>query len=443
MDPLRKFLGFIKKEQLFHEEDRVLLAVSGGKDSVFMTQLFAYSNFHFAIAHCNFQLRGSASEEDAVFVKNLAMDLHVPFFSTKFETENEANNRQISIQMAARDLRYTWLEEIRSSNSYDYIAVAHHQTDSVETVLLNLVRGTGIAGLHGILPKRGNIVRPVLAFTGEEVADYIHSKHLSYREDQSNLETKYARNKVRLEVLPALRQINPALEETFSLSSKRFYSLEKFLNSQIENIRKTIFLEDQKDVYHIPIKLLRSDLVDSFVLFELFKPFSFSESVLEDLAQNLSQAMTGKLFYSSTHQLLIDRDKLILRKIRLEVDCELSIERFPMKFNWLGKRFNVYISADTSFSKEKKKVSIDEALVSLPIKVRPWEHGDYFVPLGLKGRKKVSDFLINQKVPLDEKSRIPLFVNANNDILWVAPFRIDERYKVSEKTKKVIIFEQL
>src|SRR5690554_2585669 len=196
MDPLRKFLCFIKNEQLFHEDDRVLLAVSGGKDSVFMTQLFAQSNFHFAIAHCNFQLRGSEADKDADFVKKLATDLEVSFYSTNFDTENVANDRQISIQMAARDLRYAWLEEIRASNSYDYIAVAHHQTDSVETVLLNLVRGTGIAGMHGILPKRGNIVRPVLAFTGEEVADYIHSKPIFYREDHSNLETKYARNKI-------------------------------------------------------------------------------------------------------------------------------------------------------------------------------------------------------------------------------------------------------
>lgn len=443
MDPLRKFLHFIKNEQLFHAEDRVLLAVSGGKDSIFMTRLFAESNFQFAIAHCNFQLRGSESDGDADFVKKLATSLNVPFFSVNFETEAVANNMQISIQMAARDLRYVWLEEIRLANSYDYIAVAHHQTDSVETILLNLARGTGIAGLHGILPKRGHVIRPLLAFTAEEVVGYIHSNAILYREDRSNLETKYARNKIRLEVLPTLRHINPALEATLSLSSRRFHSLEKFLDLQIENIRKSIFLEHQADVYHIPIGLLHSNLLDSFVLFELFKPFSFSESVLNDLIVSLSQLNTGRLFYSSTHQLLINRDKLILRKIQLGADREFYIEGLPMEFTWGGERFNVYCSTDTTFSKGEKKVRIDEALVSFPIKVRSWEHGDYFVPLGLKGKKKVSDFLIDQKVPLDEKDKVPLFVNSNNDILWVAPFRIDERYKISGKTKKVIIFEQL
>ena len=443
MDPLRKFLCFIEDEQLFHGKDRVLLAVSGGKDSVFMTRLFAESKIHFAIAHCNFQLRGPESDRDADFVKELATSFNVPFYSINFETEAVATRNQISVQMAARDLRYAWLEETRVAHSYHYIAVAHHQTDSVETILLNMTRGTGIAGLHGILPKRGRIVRPLLAFTGKEVEDYIYSNSILYREDRSNLETKYARNKVRLEVLPALRHINPALESTFSLSSKRFHALENFLDLQIEIIRKSIFIEDQEGVYHIPIKHLLPNLLDSFVLFELFKPFSFSESVLSDLIDSLLQVNTGRIFYSENHQLLIDRDKLILRKIHVGEDDDFYIDALPAEFSWGGQRFQVYLSTDTNFSKDNREVRVDAALVSLPIRVRSWVHGDHFIPLGLHGRKKISDFLIDQKVPLDEKKKVPLFVNSNNDILWVAPFRIDERYKVSQKTKKVIIFEQL
>lgn len=443
MDSLRKFLCFIEDEQLFNEKDRVLLAVSGGKDSVFMTRLFAESKIQFGIAHCNFQLRGPESDRDADFVKELAASLNVPFFTISFETEDVATRKQISIQMAARDLRYAWLEETRMEHSYNYIAVAHHQTDSVETILLNMLRGTGIAGLHGILSKRGRIVRPLLAFTGKEVEDYIHSNSILYREDHSNLETKYARNKIRLEVLPALRHINPALESTFSLSSKRFHALEKFLDSQFESIRKSLFVKHQEGVYHIPIEELLSNFLDSFILFELFKPFSFSESVLSDLVSSLLQLNTGRLFYSESHQLLIDRDKLILREIQVGEDDDLHIDTLPMEFSWHGLHFNVSLSTDINFSKNDRKVRVDADLVSLPITVRSWEHGDYFIPLGLHGRKKISDFLIDQKVPLDEKKEVPLFVNSNHDILWVAPFRIDERYKVSDKTKKVIIFEQL
>lgn len=443
MDPLGAFLDFVKGEQLFNEEDRVLLAVSGGKDSVFMARLFAQSNFHFAIAHCNFQLRGPESNEDAAFVEDLANSMDVPFYSINFETERFAKSEKKSIQMAARELRYVWLEEIRKLHAYNFIAVAHHQTDSVETVLINLVRGTGIAGLHGILPKREHIVRPILAFTSEEVNQYIHRNSISYREDLSNKETKYARNKIRLKVLPILKQINPSLEATFTSSSRRFHSLEKFLDSQIEQIRESVFLKQSRNTFHIPTKLILPYLKDSFVLFELFNPFSFSETVLSDLSESLVKNSTGSFFYSNTHQLLIDRDKLILREIQSPLESKYYIQELPIEFAWREKRFKVSFSTDRTISKNLTVAKIDASKVVFPIEVRSWQQGDSFVPFGLKGTKKVSDFFINLKVSADEKDNVPLFVNSNNDILWIVPYRIDERYKISEKTKKVIIFEQI
>jgi tRNA(Ile)-lysidine synthase len=443
MDPLSTFLEFVKGEQLFNEKDRVLLAVSGGKDSVFMARLFAQSNFDFAIAHCNFQLRGYESDADADFVEDLANRMDVPFYSTVFETEKLAKSKKISIQMAARELRYAWLEEIRELNAYDYIAIAHHQTDSVETVLINLVRGTGIAGLHGILPKRDHIVRPIMAFTSEEVNQYVHTHSIAYREDRSNKETKYARNKIRLEVLPVLKQINPSLETTFASSSRRFHSLEKFIDSQIMQIRESIFLKQNQNIFHIPIELIRPYLKDPFVLFELFNPFSFSEAVLSDLTECLSKKSTGSIFYSSTHQLLIDRDKIILRETQTPLDFRFYIQELPAEFTWREKRFKVSLSVDTTISKNLTIAKVDASKVVFPIEIRSWQDGDSFIPFGLKGTKKISDFLINLKISADEKDNVPLFVNSNNDILWIAPYRIDERYKISEKTKKVIIFEQI
>lgn len=443
---LHTFLDYIRQQQLFNEGDRLLLAVSGGKDSVLMTQLFAQSNYRFGIAHCNFQLRGEEANQDAVFVEELAKSLKVPFFKTTFDTKGFAKQEKISIQMAARDLRYDWLEEIRVAEGYSYIAVAHHQTDSVETVLLNLVRGTGIAGLHGILPKREHIVRPLLAFTGEEVAQCIHEHDFPYREDRSNKEVKYARNKIRLEVLPALKVINPTLEKTFTLASKRFLALEKFLNRQIEDIRKGLFTEKEANVYYVSIALLKDFVEDSFVLYEIFKPFGFSETVLQSLMEGLADPKSGNLFYSETHQMLVNRDELIIRRIQDEREESILIHQLPMSFNWEGKSYSVFfkdISEGIENWLNAETVVLDAGKVTFPIKVRSWKDGDFFKPLGLGGKKKISDFLINQKISLDQKRRIPLFINTNQDILSVAVLRVDDRYKITTETKKVIIFEQL
>lgn len=443
MESFERFSNFIDEKQLFKKQDRILLAVSGGKDSVFMATLFSQSKFAYAIAHCNFQLRGEDANQDQVFVQQLAQELNVPYYDVRFDTEDYAKANQISIQMAARDLRYEWLEGMREIHAYDYIAVGHHETDSIETVLINMVRGTGISGLHGILPKRNKIVRPILAFTAAEVAAYIERNNISYREDRSNKETKYTRNKIRLKVLPVLKTINPDLEATLSLASRRFHSLELFLEKQINQIREAIFIERAPEVYEISIDELKENTTDPFVLFELFKPFLYSEAVLSDLSLHLNQESSGKLFYSKSHQLLIDRGNLILRKKSDQVEESIEIMHLPAEFTWNGVGYRVLESSDITLSNQIKQVKLDEDLVSFPIKVRSWKAGDIFMPLGLNGKKKVSDFLINQKVALDQKNKIPLFVNANNDILYVAPFRIDDRYKITSKTKKVIIFEQL
>lgn len=334
MEDLKKFLDFVLKEQLFTEKERVLLAVSGGKDSVFMVRMFAQSGFSFGIAHCNFQLRGDESNQDAVFVKSLAEALGVPFFNVNFDTVSIAKARRISIQMAARDLRYQWLEEVRMTQAFDYVAVAHHQTDSTETVLLNLVRGTGIAGLHGILGKRNRLIRPLLGFCGVEIAKHIQDNQVAYREDRSNKETKYARNKIRLDVLPVLKEINPGLDATFYKSSKRFLALEMFLNRQIEEIRKELFLEKDPGVFYSPLARLSRYAQDPFVLYEVFKPFHFSETVILDFMAGLNVPHSGSMFYSDSHQLLIDRGGVTIRAIQTNEVPSLFIEQLPMEFRW-------------------------------------------------------------------------------------------------------------
>lgn len=447
MDFLTNFSEFIQQHQLFNEEDRVLLAVSGGKDSVMMTRLFSKSPYRFAIAHCNFQLRGAQANEDALFVRDLALKLEVPYYESVFNTNSYAEKKKISIQMAARELRYDWLEKIRVEQDFQYIAVGHHQTDSVETVLINMVRGTGIAGLHGILSKRARIVRPLLAFTGDEVAHFMAQNAIPFCEDHTNLETKYARNKIRLEVLPALKEINPTLEKTFSKASTRFYALELFLNQQIKQLKEELFFEKENGVFHIDTNPLKVHIKNTFVLYELFKAFGFTEEVLRDLVQNLENPQTGSLFYSNSHQILIDRDTLILQGKSTNELSKLSISSIPMEFSWYDTNYR--ISYSTEIPKDFKecfrtnKIILNADAIQLPLEVRSWNEGDSFYPLGLGGRKKISDFLIDQKIPLNKKLEIPILVNGNQEIMAVSLRRIDEKYKITTETKKVIIFEQL
>lgn len=443
MLPLTQFLSFVKHQHLFNAEDKVLLAVSGGKDSVLMAHLFNAAKLNFGIAHCNFKLREEESNGDAKFTEELAKSLKVPFFSTCFNTTEFARESKLSIQMAARELRYNWFESLRKDHNFQYIALAHHQNDTVETILLNLVRGTGIAGLHGILPKRGNLIRPLLFLKRDEIDHLVDENQLVYCEDSSNSSAKYARNKIRLEVLPKLKELNPLLENTFEKNSQRFKELEDFLNMQTEALREKVFKNISDGEVQIALEDLKSLKPQKLLLYELFKPFNFSETVLEDLVQSWA-GQPGKKFESPTHRLLLDRKVLVLTEINNLLVEETIIAKGAKEFSWGKHRFTVITSenADLEISGSKNTAWFDEELLHFPLKLRHWNKGDYFVPFGMKGKKKLSDYFTSIKLPLTEKKKIPVLENGNGDILWVPGYRSDERYKVSKRSKKVIIFEQ-
>ncbi|MBC7913563.1 MAG: tRNA lysidine(34) synthetase TilS [Pyrinomonadaceae bacterium] len=442
MLPLRKFLSFIEQNQLFKPNEKVLLAVSGGKDSVLMAHLFNEAKFAFGIAHCNFGLRNAESEGDEQFTQALATTLGVPFFTRKFATDTFAKDHKVSIQMAARELRYEWFEELRQTFEYDYIALAHHQNDTVETVLLNLTRGTGIAGLHGILPKRGVLIRPLLFLNRQEIDQIISKDDLPYREDSSNSSTKYARNKIRHEVIPALKEINPFLEETFASNSQRFKDLEDFLDAQTLLLRAKLFVPAQSGDIHISIDDLKQLNPKSLLLYELFKPYTFSEAVLNDLSSSWHR-QSGKLFRSATHSLLVNRNMLILSKNIRQENPTILVNEDNESVTWADFIFKLNISDHTLETPPNVDTAyFDKALLHFPLKLRHWSAGDYFYPFGMKGKKKLSDFFTTHKIPLTDKDKIPVLENGNGDILWVAGYRSDERYKVSPQTKKVIIFEK-
>lgn len=441
MLPLENFKAYISQHALFTEKDRILLAVSGGKDSVLMTHLFKLSGFDFGIAHCNFNLRADESQRDEAFVKMLASTLDVPFYVTHFKTKEFAATHKVSTQMAARALRYQWFEEIRAGGHYDFIALAQHQDDAVETVLLNLTRGTGIAGLHGILPKREKLIRPLLFLSAAEIATLIHTNQIDYVEDSSNQTTNYARNKIRLNVIPHLREINPNLDETFRHNIQRFADTELVLQQAVAALRASLVKSKQGKLY-LPIQEVKALNPKHLLLFELLRPFDFSEAVIAELLEGLDK-QSGKAFFSATHRVLIDRQELIIEPV---ADQEKFIKNILIHSGeeevwFLEKQLLISSSADLNFTGDHNKAYVDAGKLIYPLVLRGRQQGDKFKPLGMDSFKKLSDFLIDEKVPVSDKEEIPVLVNGNGDIIWIAGWRQDNRYKLTENTRHVTIFE--
>ncbi len=442
MLPVSRFLSFINQHKLCKPSDKILVSVSGGRDSVVLAQLFNAAGFEFGIAHCNFGLRGYESDEDERFTQQLAAQLNAPFYSVRFDTEGYAKQHKLSIQMAARELRYDWFEQIRSEFDYRFIAIAHHASDTTETILLNLVRGTGIAGLHGILPKRDRLIRPLLFLSRPEISEIVEAERIAYREDSSNESSKYARNKIRLEVIPKLKELNAKLDDTFEANCKRFSQIEEFLNIQVAAIKAQIF-EKKENAIQIALPALKKLRPLQLILFELFKPYGFAENVLDDLVHAWN-GQPGKQFESDSHLIVLDRDRLLLtQKVEhLSTEVLFTAQEASISFNTTHLNLKISEITDAKIQTGPDMAFFDESLLQFPLKLRLWKRGDYFYPFGMDGKKKLSDFFTGLKIPITEKQNIPILENGNGDILWVVGYRSDNRYKVTSQTKKVITFEK-
>lgn len=440
MLPLQNFKDYINQHALFQAKDRILLAVSGGKDSVLMTQLFKYSGFEFGIAHCNFNLRAEESRRDEAFVKMLASTLEVPFYVTHFKTKDFATKHKVSTQMAARTLRYQWFEEVRQQEQYDYIALAQHQDDAIETVLLNLTRGTGIAGLHGILPKKDKLIRPLLFLSGANIASAIKENKIDYVEDSSNLSAYYSRNKIRLNVIPQLKEINPNLEETFSHNIRRFAETEMVLLEVVGRLKQDV-LKEKKGQFYLSIAAIKALSPKQLLLFELLRPFDFTEPVVAEILEGLDK-QSGTTYFSSSHRIVINRGNLIIDKfVDVAAGHNTLINADSGKVNFGGSQIVIRTSGDLNFKKNRDMAYVDSAKLIYPLILRTWQDGDKFKPLGMVGFKKVSDFFINAKIPVTEKDLIPVLLNGNGEIIWIAGWRQDDRYKLTEATVQVTVFE--
>lgn len=441
MLPLRNFKTYIEQHALFNSKDKILLAVSGGKDSVLMAHLFKLSGFNFGIAHCNFNLRADESQRDEAFVKLLALTLDVPFFVTHFNTKEFAASHKVSTQMAARTLRYRWFEELRQREQYDYIALAQHQDDAVETVLLNLTRGTGIAGLHGILPKRDRLIRPLLFLSSGDIAAIISKQQIEYVEDSSNLSTNYARNKIRLNVIPHLKEINPGLDETFKNNIQRFADTELVLQQVVGSLNEKI-IKKKQDKFYLSITEVKALNPKQLLLFELLRPFGFLEPVVAELLAGLDK-QSGTTFFSHSHKIVIDRKHLIIDRLEDHLGLTKNVLIHPdqEKAEFLNTEIKFRSSTDLNFERNKGIAYVDADKLIFPLVLRSWQNGDKFKPIGMDRYKKLSDFFIDEKVPITDKNRVPILVNGNGEIIWIAGLRQDNRYKLTEKTSLVTIFE--
>lgn len=440
MLPVKKFTEFSQQNNLFQTNSKILAAISGGMDSVLMAHLLKASGLNFSIAHCNFQLRGEEATRDQEFCNELAQQFRVKFHTINFDTSAYAAQNKISIQMAARDLRYQWFEQLREQHGYDVIALAHHQNDTIETILLNLTRGTGIAGLHGILPRNGHLVRPLLFMGRDEVKEIVEQNGLKYVEDSSNASTKYVRNKLRHEVIPKLKELNPSLEKTFENSLQYFRDMETLLELRVEELKQKLFTENGAEI-HIALAGLKKLEPKRLLLFKLLQEYGFNEATIGDIIESLEKH-AGRVFESDRFKLILDREKFILIKKNTNQLEAVQLNEGEREVTYGNYRLTVLHDDSPLIIKDNPlAVAIDSELLVYPLTIRPWQQSDYFYPLGMKTRKKLSDFFIQQKIPLHEKSTIPLLVNGNGDIMWIAGHRLSDRYKVSAITKKVTIFE--
>lgn len=417
------------------KESKTLLAVSGGVDSVVLVHLYNSIGLDFGIAHCNFNLRGKESNEDEEFVKNLAISLNIDFHVTSFQTLKIAKSNGISIQMAARDLRYNWFEHIRATNGYHYIATAHHKGDVVETVLFNLTKGAGLEGLHGIKAVINKLVRPLLFASRIEIESYAKQHDITWREDSSNTLVKYSRNKIRRQVIPILEEINPKAQDSIYNTSEKIKEVELFLKYNLDKLRNEI-VDLQNDNSIVNVKSLMNIPGYKYILFQILKPFGFTYSQAIAIANNF-EGLSGKLFYSRSHVVNVDRGKLIVSSSEKKRTNEI-IEEDQNKYNFgdLSISTNSFPKKEYTIEHNNNILAIDKSKLLFPLEIRHWEKGDVFQPLGMDGKKKLSDFMIDAKIPVNLKNQIRVILSGG-DIVGILEHRLDNRFKITEKTQEV------
>ncbi len=431
------FETHIAKELPFLKEEKLLIACSGGIDSMVLTHLCQSIKLDIALAHCNFKLRNKESDGDETFVKAYAKQYQIPYHSITFDTEKYAQEEQLSIQMAARALRYNWFEQLAIQNNYMYVFTAHHADDNLETFLINLSRGTGIEGLTGIPQVNKKYIRPLLPFSRVDIEQFALEKEIHWREDSSNSVTKYVRNKLRHNVIPEFKTINQNTLQNFNKTIQHLQQYAAFTEKQLARIKAEIFkkAEEKSNVYTISLKALKEYDISEGDLYFVFKDYGFT-SWIE--IENLIKAQSGKQIFSASHRLLKDRAVLLLMPLSNESKKEKALEIELNKKEVSLERGLLKIEEVEEIDvKNKNTIYIDKDKLKSSLSVRKWNNGDYFYPLGMQGKKKLSKFFKDEKLSLIAKENVQLLCD-KDQIIWVIGHRADNRYKITTQTKHIL-----
>ena len=436
---VEQLLNHIRRHALCKSTDKILLAVSGGVDSMVMLHLFRDAGFKVGVVHCNFQLRGKESSADEELVRKTCQVLNLPFFVKRFDTTTHATTHKLSVQMAARELRYDYFHQLLEAEDYDLMATAHHFNDTIESTLLNLIRGTGMDGLVGIAPKNGKIIRPLLFANRTMIMTFARQKNISWREDASNLSDDYQRNFLRHQVVPRLVDMNPGFEQTFRDTHERLVGATLFAQNFVREFRKSA-VETRDKKTNVDIHKVQQSAAPAVLLWELIKDLGFN---FDQCRQMVNDHQPGKLFLSTSHQLLVDRRQFIIERKQPSQFTTLTIEKGQKRIGEAPFALSLREDASDDFQliKDPAVAQLDADRLQFPLIWRKWQAGDYFIPLGMQQEKKLSDFLIDLKIPFNAKADITVLESAG-EIVWVVGYRINDRYKVTGETKRVLIVEE-
>ncbi|SFF04907.1 tRNA lysidine(34) synthetase TilS [Thermophagus xiamenensis] len=420
-----------------NKNDPLLVALSGGPDSMALLHLLNASGYHCTVAHCNFHLRGEESDEDTRFVLDYCRQNNIPFFVKHFNTLEEAKRRGISIEMAARDLRYSWFYELLKSENLRWIVTGHHGDDMIETFFLNLVRGTGLRGLKGMQVINGKVVRPMLSVGREQIEDYCRIHNIPFRTDSSNSDTSFQRNRIRHVVMPVFKDLNPGFFYTMMQNFRNLQEAWQIVETEVERVKKDM-VAGEGDIWMIPIKLIAQHPQKNTVLFELLRPYGFNRQTVAEIIDGL-EGTPGKQFFSDNYRLIRDRFNLVVvpkekdeqEYFYINSDETEVLKPVPLKI----RRF--VPDNDFRFSRSPQCIHLDADMIEFPLTLRHWKPGDQFRPLGMETFKKLSDFFVDEKFSLVDKERTWLLLSGDQ-IVWVVGRRIDDRFKVTAKTKNIL-----
>ena len=428
---LNKFQNHINANFSFLQDKKLIVATSGGMDSMVLVHLFQKFNLNFALAHCNFQLRGAESDGDENFVKDYAKHNNITFFVTKFDTKNYSEENKLSTQVAARNLRYNWFNELLVSEKFDFVATAHHLDDQVETFLINFSRGTGLDGLTGIPSQNGNIIRPMLPFSRKEIENYVSENKLQWREDSSNTSDKYLRNKIRHHVIPVFKEINESFLQSFQNTLDHLNQEQSLVNDAVQMVYDIVVSEDNEQLKINISALLQYENYRAY-LYKWLNKYGF---LAWNDVYNLIEAQSGKQIFSEKYILLKDRDFLILSKKETTNFEEIIMHSITEKPNFPLKL--TLCNQSDIFNQMKNVIFVDENKIQFPLTIRKWKEGDYFYPSGMQGKKKVSKYFKDEKFTLFQKQDTWI-LESNNKIVWIIGHRADERFKVENTTQTII-----